>query len=87
VSQKFLGKFGTEWEKTRICESEMKKNPWSQEDLWIEKKWLKEGLIYLDESAYKNNVFNAPKGSKPWIIDLLSTPLGGRKKKEDVMDN
>ena len=87
VSKKFLAKFGPEWEQARVCENKMKKKPWTQEELWVEKKWAKEGLVYLDQASYEHVVFNAPKDSKPWIIDILSTPLGGRKKKEDVMDN
>jgi hypothetical protein len=55
---------------------ERTKNPWSEIDIWIEKKWLADGLHYIDEQKWTDWVVNAPKGSKPWLIDFGWSNMG-----------
>jgi hypothetical protein len=35
----FTEKFGAEWNAARECDIERAKNPWSEIELWVEKKW------------------------------------------------
>lgn len=77
----FTEKFGEAWNAARECDLERNnKNPWNEIDIWIDKKWMPEGLHYIDEQKWTDWVVNAPKGSKPWLIDFgwsnLSAPTG-----------
>ena len=49
---------------------------WNEADYWQEKKWLKEGLHYIDDEKWDKWVVDAPKGSKPWLIDFGFTQFG-----------
>jgi hypothetical protein len=73
----FTQKFGAEWNAARECDIERAKNPWTEIELWVEKKWMTDGLHYIDEQKWIDWVVNAPEGSKPWLIDFGFTPLSG----------
>lgn len=76
VAKPFTEKFGEAWNAARECDYERGKNPWNDVDIWIEKKWLAEGLHYIDEEKWTDWVVNAPKGSKPWIIEFGFSSFG-----------
>ena len=40
----------------------------------------------MDEAAWGQLVYNAPKGSKPWIIDWGTTPFG-KHGSDNLMQN
>jgi hypothetical protein len=44
--------------------------------MWIEKKWIKENIYYINEKRWDEYVFNAPKNGKAWIINFGHTPFG-----------
>jgi len=50
---------------------------WTSEELWIEKKWVKESNVrYLTNEKYNDWIVNAPEGSKPWFVVFGDTAFG-----------
>ena len=77
VSAAFTEKFGADWEEARKCDFNFDDNGfWNEADLWQEKAWLKDGLHYIDDDKWNNWVVDAPKGSKPWLIDFGFSQFG-----------
>jgi len=37
---------------------------------------MKENVHYIDEERYVEFILNAPKDSKPWLLDFGNTPMG-----------
>lgn len=75
VSALFIEKFGEKWEAARVCDYTIQ-NEFTDSNMWVQKSWLKEGLHYVDEDRWNDFVYNAPKGSKPWLINFGNSPMG-----------
>lgn len=51
-------------------------NPWSEHDLWIEKKWMKEGVFYINDDRWNSYVYGSKRNGKPWLINFGNTMFG-----------
>lgn len=72
----FIEKFGEKWNAARTCDLEMHSQKWTDTEMWIEKKWIKENIYYINEKRWNEYVFNAPKNGKAWLINFGHTPFG-----------
>jgi len=48
---------------------------WTNEDLWVDKVWIDENIVYLDEEHYDKYLTqtNGGYGEHPWLVVLGST--------------
>jgi hypothetical protein len=49
------------------------------EDYWVDKTLEKAGVYRITQDDYVNWIYNAEKGSTPWLLMMTWTPYGNPK--------
>lgn len=55
-----------------------KTGEWDTQDLWIEKEWQKDGIVFMDYEHYEHYI-GSKNGhpDKPWMLVMMKTPFYG----------
>lgn len=63
---------GPEIESVMRCQEEFRlSGNFTQEAIWIDRVWEKEGAVYLTAEDYDKQILNAKKGDKPWLLMFI----------------
>ena len=73
LSEGFIEEHGEDANNLRLCIN-LDQN-WMGIQHWVEQKWRKVGIRYLDDQRYIDYIYNAHKGMKPWLVMFANTPL------------
>ena len=72
-TEEFTEEFGEDANDLRLCLN--LDQDWGGWDLWVDQRWRKVGVKYLDNKRYNDWISNANKGEKPWLVMFAYTPI------------
>lgn len=74
MSANYTIRHGEEANRIRLCVN-LEQN-WMGMDNWVDQRWRKLGIRFLDNQKYTDWIVNADKGTKPWVVMFANTPMG-----------